>query len=55
MAKRLGKKIFPIVWGDFEINEYYMEELRGIEWRIVEDDDLSFLDEIVDWLKKVKR
>ena len=44
-------KLYPIVLGEFEIDPYYINALRRIEWRVIENDDVSFLDEIVDALK----
>jgi hypothetical protein len=50
-AMKNNKKIFPILLGTFEINQYYRTALHRIEWRVIEDDDLSFLSEIVGIIK----
>lgn len=48
-ALKNGKKIFPIIFGDFELNEDYSEAFRTIQWRKMESNcDMSFIDEIVD-------
>lgn len=50
-AMRSKKKIYPIVLGNFDINDYYLKALQQIEWRVMENNDVSFLDEIVNALK----
>lgn len=48
---RNKKKIYPIVLGNFDKNDYYLKVLQQIEWRVMENNDVSFWDEIVNALK----
>ena len=54
-AMRLHKPVLPILLGEFDIDPYYQKALKRIEWRKITDNDYSFILEIVEKVRELKK
>ena len=48
-----NKTIFPLIIEDFELNDYYKEKLKTIQYRTMHENDNNILDEIVSLVKTI--